>query len=131
MAKHVFLSFVEEDLELVRMFRGQAQNANSDLSFADYSVKEPFDSTNAEYIRGKIKELINRSSILLCLIGTGTAKSSWVAWEIKTASELGKRVGGVRLHSDAQKDITPKALTDAGGTVMNWDVSKIVEWIGK
>lgn len=131
MAKHVFLSFVEEDLELVRMFRGQAQNKNSDLAFADYSVKEPFDSTNAAYIRGKIKELINSSSILLCLIGTSTSKSSWVAWEIRTASELSKRVGGVRLHSDVQKDITPKALTDAGGTVTNWDVSKIVEWIGK
>lgn len=131
MAKHVFLSFVEEDLDLVRLFRGQAQNENSDLSFADYSVKVPFDSTDADYIRGKIKEMINRSSILLCLIGTSTARSSWVAWEIKTASALSKRVGGVRLHSDASKDITPKALTDAGGTVMNWDVSRIVEWIGK
>lgn len=39
MAKHVFLSFVEEDLELVRLFRGQAKNKNSDLEFDDYSER--------------------------------------------------------------------------------------------
>jgi hypothetical protein len=31
MGRHVFLSFVEEDLELVRLFRGQAKNEESDL----------------------------------------------------------------------------------------------------
>ncbi len=49
-----FLSFVEEDLNVVNLFRGQAKNQNSDLEFADYSIKEPFDSTNANYIAGGI-----------------------------------------------------------------------------
>jgi hypothetical protein len=130
MPKHVFLSFVEEDLELVRLFRGQAQNKNNDLSFADYSVKIPFDSTDSDYIRRQIREKISASSLLLCLIGRTTATSRWVSWEIKTAAELQKRVGGVRLHSD-DKDIVPQALIDAGGRVMNWDIDAIVAWIGK
>ena len=33
-----FLSFVEEDLNVVNLFRGQAKNQNSDLEFADYST---------------------------------------------------------------------------------------------
>lgn len=41
MARNVFLSFVEEDLDLVNLFRGQVKNENNDLEFSDYSVKEP------------------------------------------------------------------------------------------
>jgi hypothetical protein len=36
MFKHVFLSFVEEDLASVVLFRGQAKNKNSNLEFDDY-----------------------------------------------------------------------------------------------
>ncbi len=122
MAKRVFLSFVVEDLDLVNLFRGQAKNKNNDLEFDDYSVREPFDSNDATYIRGQIKDRISRASLLLCLIGTSTNKSRWVSWEITTASDLGKRVGGVRLHSDSSKDSTPKALTDAAGRVMDWEL---------
>jgi hypothetical protein len=59
MAKRVFLSFVEEDLVLVNLFRGQAKNKNNELEFFDYSVKEPFDSNNAAYVRTKIRERIS------------------------------------------------------------------------
>ena len=51
MARRIFLSFVQEDLDLVNLFRGQARNENSALEFSDYSVGEPFDSSNADYIR--------------------------------------------------------------------------------
>ena len=47
MAIRAFLSFVEEDLELVNLFRGQARLERSDLEFHDYSTKEPFDGVNA------------------------------------------------------------------------------------
>lgn len=35
---HAFLSFVEEDLNVVNLFRGQAKSEHSDLEFADYSI---------------------------------------------------------------------------------------------
>ena len=54
MAIRAFLSFVKEDLELVSLFRGQAKLENSERDFHDYSVKEPFDSLNAAYIRSGI-----------------------------------------------------------------------------
>jgi len=41
MSKHVFLSFVEEDLSSVILCRGQARNKKSDQEFDDYSVKVP------------------------------------------------------------------------------------------
>ena len=130
MARRVFLSFVEEDLDLVNLFRGQARNKNSDLEFSDYSVKEPYDSTDAAYIRSKIRERLRAAYVTICLIGESTYRSSWVDWEIRTSAEEGNKVFGVRLHSSAVKDIPPKALTDLQATVYNWDVDAIVRAIG-
>jgi hypothetical protein len=131
MAKHVFLSFVVEDKARVDLFRGQAKNRNSDLEFDDYSVTEPFDSTNANYIRTKITEKLRRASITICLIGETTNKSRWVKWEIEKSNELGNRLLGVRLHSDPQRDITPQALTDAGAKVVNWEIDAIMDFINE
>lgn len=69
MARRVFVSFVVEDQDLVNLFRGQAKNKNTDLEFSDYSVKEPYDSTNAPYIRARIRERIAAASVTICLIG--------------------------------------------------------------
>ena len=128
MARNVFLSFVEEDLNLVNLFRGQAKNENNDLEFSDYSVKEPFDSENADYIRQQIRNLIKKVSVTLCLIGETTYKSRWVNWEIKTSVELGKGLVGVKLHS-SPKDIIPQALKDNGAEIVDWDIKEIVQAI--
>ena len=54
--KHIFLSFVEEDLALVRLFRGQAKIKKGAPEFDDYSVKVPYNSMNATYIPSQISE---------------------------------------------------------------------------
>ena len=59
-SRHVFISFDHEDLNEVNLFRGQAKNDKVDLQFDDHSVKEPFDSTNADYIKRQIREKIDR-----------------------------------------------------------------------
>jgi hypothetical protein len=130
MAKRVFLSFVEEDLDLVNLFRGQAKNKNSSLEFSDYSVKEPYDSTNAAYIRSKIRERIAAASVTICLIGEDTHRSRWVSWEITASDEEKNLLFGVRLHSSATRDTPPKALTDLKRPVYNWDIDAIVKAIG-
>ena len=75
MAKHVFLAFVEEDLDLVWMFRGHATNKKTDLEFGDYSVKVPYSSADAANIRTKSREKIGLASVTICLIGATTHKS--------------------------------------------------------
>jgi hypothetical protein len=130
MAKRVFLSFVVEDKDLATLFRGQAKNKNNDLEFSDYSVKEPYNSTNRDYIKSQIKPRISAASVTICLIGNTTSKSDWVDWELRVSKEVGNRVLGVRLHSDASKDPMPKALTDLKATIVNWDIDAIVKAIG-
>jgi hypothetical protein len=130
MAKRVFLSFVQEDLVLVNLFRGQAKNKNSELEFSDYSVKEPYESSNAAYIRSKIRGRIRLASVTICLIGRQTYTSHWVDWEIRASNDEGNRIIGVRLHSD-HLDIPPQALRDVGASIFDWDIDAVVRAIGQ
>ena len=129
MSKHAFLSFVAEDLESVRLFRGQAKNQKSDLGFDDYSVKVPYNSQNADYIKSKITAKIRAASVTICLIGPQTSRSLWVKWEIQKAGALGKNIFGVRLYSDKTCP-TPSALIAIKAPVYGWKIDAIVKAIG-
>ena len=120
-----FLSFVEEDLNLVNLFRGQAKNDNIDLEFADYSIKEPFDSKNANYIATGITSQIKLSSVVICLYGPTTHSSKWVDWELNKALELGKPIMGVSLYSDGSIKFYPAPLERHPR--VDWNIAEIVK----
>jgi hypothetical protein len=119
-----FLSFVEEDLNLVNLFRGQAKNDNLDLEFADYSIKEPFESVNANYIARGITEQLTFSTITVCLYGPTTHTSKWVNWELKKSLELGKPIMGVCLYNDGRVTYYPAPLENKPR--VNWNIVEIV-----
>ena len=119
-----FLSFVEEDLNLVNLFRGQAKSENNDLEFADYSIKEPFNSRNADYIARGITEKIRNSSLTICLYGPTTHNSQWVTWELNKTLELGKPIMGVSIYSDGRTKHYPSPLKDKPRK--NWNISQII-----
>ncbi len=119
-----FLSFVEEDLNLVNLFRGQARNERLDLEFADYSIKVPFNSTNEDYIGRGIAEQIRLSTLTICLYGPTTYSSGWVNWELRKSLELGKPIMGVYLYSDGRIKYYPVALKD--WPRVSWDIPAIV-----
>jgi len=120
----VFLSFVEEDLNLVNLFRGQSKRENSDLEFADYSIKEPFDSQNADYIARGITEKLKLSSLTVCLYGPTTHTSKWVDWELRKTLELKKPIMGVSLYNDGRTKYYPAPLENYPR--VNWDIPSIV-----
>lgn len=119
-----FLSFVEEDLGRVILFRGQAKNERLDLEFDDYSVKEPFDSVNADYIRRCITEQIRPGTLTMCLYGPTTYTSTWVDWELRKTLDLGKPIMGVCLYNEGLVPIRPFALS--GRPCVPWDIPAIV-----
>src|SRR6266853_3793709 len=119
-----FLSFVEEDLNVVNLFRGQAKNQSSDLEFADYSIKEPFDSTNANYIASGITAQLKLASLTVCLYGPATYTSKWVDWELRKTLELQKPIMGVCLYSDGRVRYYPTALE--GKPRVTWNIPEIV-----
>lgn len=95
--RNVFISFSTEDMKEVNLLRGQAKNDNSDIEFNDHSVRAPYNSEQAEYIKRKIAERISRCSTTIIYLSNSAAKSQWVEWEVSKSQELGKRV--IAVHS--------------------------------
>lgn len=93
--RNVFISFATEDMNEVNLLRGQAKNDNSDIEFNDHSVRVPYRSDRAEYIKQKIKERIERSSVTVVYLSENTAQSRWVKWEAQKSLEMGKKVVAV------------------------------------
>lgn len=97
--RNVFISFATEDTDEVNLLRGQAKNDNSDIEFNDHSVREPYDSERAEYIKQKIAERISRASVSVVYVSGNTSQSQWVKWEVEKSLELGKKVVAVHAGS--------------------------------
>ncbi len=117
--KNVFISFASEDLDRVNLLRGQARNEDSGLDFNDWSLREPFESKNAEYIRAGIRERIRQSSVTLVFVSENTAPSRWVDWEIRESLALGKGVVGV-YQGDSPPAVLPKAIVENNVPMIAW-----------
>lgn len=117
--KHIFISFAHEDLNNINLLRGQAKNDNNDLDFSDYSVKEPFDSKNADYIKRKITEKIEKTSVTLVYITKESAKSKWVKWEVEKSLKMGK--GVVAVYQGDKAPTMPSFVTDNGIKSVQWN----------
>lgn len=108
--RNVFISFATEDMDEVNLLRAHAKNENSDIEFNDHSVREPYDSERAEYIKRKIGERIARTSTTVVYLSKNTAQSQWVNWEVHKSLELSKKV--IAVHSgDSFKGKKPAWLT--------------------
>lgn len=127
--RHVFISFAYEDVNEVNLLRGQAKNEKTDLEFDDYSVKEAFDSKNADYIKRQIREKIDRVSVTAVYLSEHSANSKWVNWEIEESLRRGKGVVGV-YKGDACPGNLPPALKENNCKCVRWshdELSKVIE----
>lgn len=127
-SRHVFISFDHEDLNEVNLLRGQAKNDKMDLQFDDHSVKEPYDSDNADYIKRNIRDKIDRCSVTLVYLTDKTASSKWVNWEIEESLKRGKGVIGV-YKGDTPPAITPPAFQSNGCKTVKWEHSALTKAI--
>ena len=117
--KNVFISFSVRDIDEVNLVRAHAKNENSDIEFNDRSVREPYNSERADYIRSRLKERINQSSTTVVYVSENTARSNWVEWEVKTSLELGKRVIAM-YKGDAPPRNMPSWLQNSNITKVAW-----------
>ncbi len=131
--RNVFISFATEDLDEVNLLRGQAKNEGSDLEFNDWSVKEPFDSKDAEYIRRGIRERIRQSSVTVVFVSADTYKSRWVDWEIRESIKLGKGVVAM-YQGDRPPGQVPAAIMEHKIKIVPWnhkELSKAIDQAAK
>lgn len=125
--RKVFLSFHGEDMKQVAGFRLMVKNPNVDLDLYDSGLQESIKSDRSSYLKQVIREKIRKSTVVLCLIGNGTAWRDWVDWELSTAVELKKGVCGVRLKGSYGR--TPPLLHEIDAPVASWDVKEIIKVI--
>jgi len=127
---NVFISFASEDLKEVNLLRGQAQNENLDIEFNDWSLKEPFDSKDAEYIRRGIRERIRQCSVTIVYLSDNTPDSKWVEWEIRESIALGKGVIAM-YKGEKPPSRVPKALTEYEVPIVPWNHEELSKAIQK
>lgn len=117
--RNVFISFASEDLAQVNLLRGQSKNKQIELDFIDKSLKVPFNSDRAEYIRRGLRERIRQASVTVVLVTEKTASSKWVDWEIRESKRLGK--GVVAMHpGEGPPSRLPSALKEFGIKTIRW-----------
>lgn len=117
--RNIFISFASEDLAQVNLLRGQIKNKQLDLDFIDKSLKVPFNSERAEYIRRGLRERIRQASVTVVLVTEKTSSSKWVDWEIRESKRLGK--GVVAMHSGELPPLRlPAALQELGIEAVRW-----------
>lgn len=122
--RRLFLSFHYEDRAQVNGFRLMAYSPNSPIDFYDGSLRSPVKSERSAYLRRVIGEKIKRCSVVVCLIGNGTAWRDWVDWELDTARALGKGICGVRLKGSRGR--APEIFRRIGAPIAHWDQKAIV-----
>lgn len=127
-SRHVFISFDHEDLDEVNLLRGQAKNDKLDLHFDDHSVKEPYDSANADYIKRNIREKIDRCPVTVVYLSEKTASSKWVNWEIEEGLQRGKGVIGVYKGVTPPTRVPP-AFQQNGCKAVRWEHAALTKAI--
>lgn len=127
---NVFISFASEDLDDVNMLRGQTKNENSGIEFNDWSVKKPFDSKDAEYIKRGIRERIRQCSVTVAYVSTQTADSRWVDWEVRESIAMEKGVVAM-YKGDKPPTRLPKAVTDNKVPIVPWNQKELAKAIEK
>lgn len=127
---NVFISFSSEDLDEVNLLRGQAKNENSDIEFNDWSLREPFDSKKADYIKRGIRERIRQCSVTVVYVSDETADSKWVDWEIRESIAMGKGVVAMHKGQSPPRRL-PKAVTDNKVPVVPWNQKELAKAIKK
>lgn len=96
--KTVFISYdYDNDRQYKNMLLAWDKNDDFDFELYDGSLKDAIDSTNAAYIKSKIKPLIEKASHLLCIVGKEGGTNKWIEWEVSTAVGLRKKLVGVKL----------------------------------
>lgn len=127
--RRIYPSFHIEDLPQVNGFRLMARAPNLEIDFYDGGLREEVDSVRGTYIKQQIRSIIQRNSVVVCLIGNGTAWRKWVDWELDTALALGKGICGIRLKGSRGR--APELLRKINAPIVSWgnvqDLISVIE----
>lgn len=124
---HIFISHswsYSEDLKNLRNLLNERGYFN--VEFEEASANEPINSTNATYIKSRLRQKISNSNIVLGIAGFYASYSDWMEWELEKAIELGIPIVGVAPWG---QDRVSRTVNDRAKQVVRWNTESIVEAI--
>jgi hypothetical protein len=119
--KRVFISFRIEDKNKVNGIRLLGANDKFDLEFYDESVRTEIRSSNETYVKQRIREKINRTTVTVCMVSELTYTSSWVDWELEESYDKGNTVICMGLKDGPNRLILPKPCRDRRAVWHKWN----------
>lgn len=96
------------------------------VEFTEASKDVPINSSNAAYIKLRLKTKIQSSDIVLALAGIYASHSDWMPWELDTAKDFGIPIVGIIPHG--QERISQEVFSRSAVDV-RWNTESIVEAI--
>ncbi len=122
-----FISFDFDHNETEKtLFAGQSKNSKTPFTIQDWSAKSSMPQSKWEAI---VKEKINKTNMLIVLVGKYMASASGVAKEIKMAKEQKVPVFGVYVGGANTSSNLPTGLQR--NRTIAWDWEKIANAIDK
>ena len=122
--KRVFISFdYDNDRHYKNLLLAWNSNNDFDFEFYDGSLKEGINSTNAPYIKSRLKPLIEKSSHVLCIVGKESGTNDWINWEVQTGVDNKKRLVGVKL--DRTYESPPALLNNSAAWALSYTFESI------
>jgi len=126
---HIFISHswsYPEDLENLRNLLRNRGYFN--VEFEEVSIDEPINSTNADYIKRRLRQKIEKSNIVLGIAGMYASYSKWMEWELDAAIRLDIPIVGVIPRGQERISLV---VSSRSKEVVHWNTESIVEAIRK
>jgi hypothetical protein len=95
-----------------------------DFSSYDRSFDVAVDSQEAVAIKQDLASRIGDSSHFLCIVGKETYRNAWVAWEIRKAVELKKKLVAAKTDSTHNSPTAMQGVGASWSTMFNFDSVK-------
>jgi hypothetical protein len=126
MAKNkVFIGYdYDHDKAFKDRLLGWDVNKEFDFSAYDRSFGVAVDSPEAAAIKQDLTARIGDSSHFLCIVGKETYRSVWMAWEIRKAVELKKKLVAAKTDSTHNSPTAMQGVGASWSTTFTFDSIK-------
>lgn len=115
--RKIFVSYhSKNDARYKNMLSAWNNNQEFEFSFDDKSVGISINSTDDSRIKAGITRKLNKSNLVLCIVGEETHKRPMVNWELQKAKELNKKIIVVKTKNYYK---TPSCLLNSNIKILN------------
>ncbi len=115
--RKIFVSYhSKNDAKYKSLLNAWQKNKDFEFDFHDNSVGVSIKTNNESRIKAEITKKLNKSNLVLCIVGEKTYLRPMVNWELEKAKELDKKLIIVKIKSYYK---SPKCLLNSKIRIIN------------